>query len=79
MSSAKTGEGLGLLLEAIEESLPARPMRVRLLLPFAELGLEAEIRKNGTVESEEYTEKGFMLTASIPADLSGALQRYIIE
>ena len=77
--SAKTGEGLDRLLEAVEENLPERPMRVRLLLPFAELGLEAEIRRSGTVESEEYTENGFMLTASIPPGLSGALQRYIIE
>ena len=77
--SAKTGEGLGRLLEAIEENLPVRSMRVRLLLPFTESGLEAEIRKSGTVESEEYTEDGFMLTASIPPGLSGALSRYIIE
>lgn len=77
--SAKSGEGLDRLLDAIEESLPMRPMRVRLLLPFTESGLEAEIRKSGTVESEEYTEDGFMLTASIPPGLSGALSRYIIE
>ena len=77
--SAKTGEGLDRLLDAIEENLPMRSMRVRLLLPFAESGLEAEIRRSGTVESEEYTENGFMLTASIPPGLSGALSRYIIE
>ncbi|OCN01760.1 GTPase HflX [Clostridium sp. W14A] len=77
--SAKTGEGLNQLLQTIEDNLEAPSMRVRLLLPFTESGLEAEIRKNGSVESEEYTENGFMLTANIPPDLSGALSKYIIE
>lgn len=77
--SAKTGEGLDSLLGAIEENLPVRSLRVRLLLPFTESGLEQEIRRSGTVESEEYTEDGFMLTASIPPGLSGLLSRYLIE
>lgn len=77
--SAKTGEGLNRLLSAIEDSLRTPSLKVRLLLPFTESGLEAEIRKNGSVESEEYTEDGFVLTASIPPDLSGALSRFIIE
>lgn len=77
--SARTGEGLDQLLAAMEEKLLKPSLRVRLLLPFTESGLEAEIRKNGSVESEEYTEDGFVLTASIPPGLSGALSRFLIE
>lgn len=77
--SARTGEGLNQLLLAVEENLPVPSLRVHLLLPFTESGLEAEIRKNGTVESEEYTENGFVLTASIPPGLSGALSQYRID
>lgn len=77
--SAQTGEGLDHLLEVIEENLPAKPKRMRLFLPFSETGLEAEIRRSGSVESEEYTEDGFLLTASIPPDLSRLLEQYIIE
>jgi GTP-binding protein HflX len=77
--SAKTGEGLNQLLASIENNLQTPSMKVRLLLPFTETGLEAKIRKSGNVESEEYTEDGFVLTASIPPGLSGALSRYVIE
>jgi len=77
--SARTGEGLNHLLAAMEEKLKMPPLRVRLLLPFTESGLEAEIRKSGNVESEEYTEDGFMLTASIPPGLSEILSRFMIE
>ena len=77
--SARTGEGLNQLLAAMEEKLQAPPLRVRLLLPFSESGLEAQIRASGNVESEEYTEDGFMLTASIPPGLSGALSEFLIE
>lgn len=77
--SAKTGEGLPKLLEIIEENLPAKPRRVKLLLPFSQTELEAEIRRSGAVESEEYTQDGYMLTARVPAGLSRMLQDYIIE
>ena len=77
--SAQNGEGLDRLLAAVEENLPAKPKRMKIFLPFSETGLEAEIRRSGSVESEEYTEDGFLLTANIPPDLSHAVERYIIE
>jgi GTPase len=77
--SAHTGQGLNQLLLMIEKNLKKTSLRVHLLLPFTESGLEAMIRKNGHVEREEYTENGFMLTANIPPGLSGMLSRYIIE
>lgn len=77
--SSRTGEGLNQLLTTIEKNLKKPSLRVHLLLPFTESGLAAEIRKNGHVEREEYTENGFMLTANIPPNLSGMLSRYIIE
>ena len=77
--SAKTGEGLDRLLAAIEEDLPAPSVRVHLLLPFSESGLESKIRKNGSVESREYTQDGLLLTASIPSGLSETLRKFILE
>ena len=53
--SAKTGEGMDRLLLAIEENLPVRVKKVKLLVPFSEAGLIAQIRKTATLESEEYT------------------------
>src|SRR5699024_8344385 len=61
--SAKTGEGIDQLLHAVEENLPRRVQRVKLLLPFDKAGIAAEVRKNGTVLSEEYCEDGLLLEA----------------
>lgn len=77
--SARTGEGIGRLLETVEENLPSRTERMRLLLPFSQTGLEAEIRRNGAVESEEYTEEGYLLTAQVPKDLRGAVKAFVVE
>lgn len=77
--SAKTGEGLQSLLQTVEENLPPRARRVKLLLPFSQVGLEAEIRKSGAVESEEFTQEGYMLTARVPNYLSSMIEKYIIE
>ncbi len=63
--SAKTGEGMERLLEAIEENLPVRVKRVKLLVPFSEAGLIAQIRKTATLESEEYTAEGILAQAII--------------
>ena len=56
--SAKKGEGIDELLTAIENNLPIRVKRVKLLLPFSKVGLSAEIRRDGTLVSEEYTAEG---------------------
>ena len=56
--SAKKGTGIEALLTAIEDNLPVRMHRVKLLLPFAKAGLIADIRKTGTLFSEEYTADG---------------------
>ena len=74
--SAATGEGIGRLLTAVEENLPSRTEKMKLLLPFSETGLEMEIRRSGTVESEEYTESGYLLTARVPKKLSEAVKNY---
>ncbi len=63
--SAKTGEGMDRLLSAIEENLPVRVKKVKLLVPFSEAGLIAQIRKTATLESEEYTADGILAEAII--------------
>ena len=43
--SAKSGKGIDKLLEAIEDNLPVRIKKLRVILPFSKAGLSAEIRK----------------------------------
>ena len=59
--SAKTGEGLDELLEAVRQALPPTRKRVKILLPFSMGGVGAELRKTGVVHSEEYTADGLLL------------------
>ena len=63
--SAKTGEGIDKLLLAIEENLPVRVKKVKLLVPFKDASLIAEIRKGATLLSEEYTADGIEAEAII--------------
>lgn len=63
--SAVTGEGIPRLLTAIDENLPVRVKRVKLLVPFSEAGLVAQIRTTATLISEEYTAEGILTEAII--------------
>ncbi len=74
--SAKKGTGIDALLAAIEDNLPVRMHRVRLLLPFAKTGLTAEIRRSGTLFSEEYTPDGVEVDALVDDRLYAVVREY---
>lgn len=63
--SAKNGTGIEELLQAIDDNLPVRLKRVRLLLPFAYAGIASEIRLKGTLICEDYTADGLLVDAII--------------
>ncbi|MEA5016631.1 MAG: GTPase HflX [Candidatus Limiplasma sp.] len=56
--SAKTGEGVGELLAAIEERLEEGMQTVRLLVPFANYGLLSKLHSYGSVLRQEHGEEG---------------------
>ena len=74
--SAKTGEGIGRLLDAIEKNLPVRMKRVSLLIPFSDAGIVSEIREKGTLLSEEYTAEGVKVEAIADELLYSRLSRF---
>ena len=69
MVSAKTKEGLDVLLSRIEEILTKRAIRNTFLIPFDKLSLLSVVREKGKILSEEYTENGVLLTATIEKDV----------
>ena len=77
--SAKYGEGIDELLHAIEQNLPKKVKRVRLLLPFDKVGLSARIRENATLHTEEYTAEGLLIEATVDEILYNRLREYITE
>ena len=76
--SAKTGMGLDDLLHAISEALSQRVVECTLCLPFDQLGLAAQIRQQGNITSEEYTEDGCLITATVNRTMFDKISRYII-
>ncbi len=77
--SAKTGEGINKLLKAIEENLPVRVKKVKILVPFSDAGLVAEIRKTATLLSEEYTAQGILAEAIIDEKFWHRVRDYVQE
>ena len=74
--SARTGEGIDRLLDAIENNLPVRMKRVSLLIPFPDAGIVSEIRDKGTLLSEEYTADGVEVEAIADEILYAKLSRF---
>ena len=77
--SAKTGTGVDKLLQAIDDNLPVRMKRVKLLIPFANAGLASEIRTKGTLICEEYVSEGLEIEAVVDEMLYSKLKQFEIN
>lgn len=77
--SAKTGEGLDELLLAIQNALPHKRARTKLLIPFDKGSLVSRVRENGVVHSEEYTPDGTLLDITLDLELMDIAGEYIIR
>ena len=77
--SAKNGTGVDKLLQAIDDNLPVRMKRVKLLIPFANAGLANEIRTKGTLICEEYVSEGLEIEAVVDEMLYSKLKQFEIN
>ena len=77
--SAKTGKGVDDLLRAVENNLPVKMRRVKLLVPFVQAPLTAKLRQQGTLLCEEYVENGILAEAVVDERLYAYVQKYVIE
>lgn len=71
--SARTGENVSELLEAIETVLRESKSYFEGTIPYSEAGLLQQIRKSGQLLSEEYTGEGIEVKAYVPRDVYGRL------
>ncbi|GAA4625933.1 GTPase HflX [Actinoallomurus vinaceus] len=74
--SARTGQGLDALLEAIEEQLPRGDHEVHALVPYERGDLVARVHDLGEVLSQEHTADGTAIHARVPARVAGELEPY---
>lgn len=77
--SAKTGEGIPELLEAIVRMVREHLGFMRALLPYDQNGLVDECYKLGRVHKVEYREEGIYIEAELVANLRSKLARYALE
>ena len=76
-ASARTGEGIADLLEALATQLTKMKVQVTLEIPFARGDLVARIHSDGEVLSEHYTENGTRLVARVDSTALGELRDYL--
>ncbi|MCQ2514976.1 MAG: GTPase HflX [Ruminococcus sp.] len=76
--SAKNGIGIDNLLQTIDENLPVKMKKVNLLIPFNQAGLSSEIRKKGTLISENYVAEGIEIEAVVDEILYSTVKQYIM-
>ncbi len=77
--SAKYGTGIDELLAAIEENLPKKLKRVKLLLPFDKAGIAAKLRQTAVLHSEEYTAEGVEIEVTLDEIQYARLREYVTE
>ena len=76
--SARTGEGIAALREAIAGRIPA-PNLVDVLVPYTRGDLVARVHEQGEVLAEDHTPDGTALKARVRGDLAGALEAYAVN
>ncbi len=69
--SARTGEGLEELLKGLEDYLMSGQILFEGVIPYAQGGLTARIRAEGTLLNESYEAEGIFVKAMLPAALYG--------
>ena len=77
--SAKYGTGIDELLRAIEDNLPKKLKRVRLLLPFDKAGIAAKLRQTAVLHREEYTAEGLEVEVTLDEIQYAKLREYVID
>jgi len=74
--SARTGEGVNNLVQALEGALSSWRLRSRFRIPANESALIAEIHRVGHVLELRYEWNDALLVAHVPPDLAQKLERY---
>lgn len=77
--SAKYGQGIDELLKAIEDNLPKKLKRVRLLLPFDKAGIANKLRETAILHTEKYTAEGLEVEVTVDEIRYGRIREYVVN
>ena len=74
--SARTGEGIESLLAAVDRQVQKGMVRVDLLLPYEQSGLESDLRERGHILELDYRDEGISVIAEVPEGIAGRFAQY---
>jgi GTP-binding protein HflX len=77
--SAQLGWNMSELIERVESMLERGYERVRVRIPYEQQALVDLFHRKGTVATERHTEKGTLITGSLPARFAGPFRRYAVR
>jgi GTP-binding protein HflX len=77
--SAQLGWNIDELLERIETMLERGFLRLRVRIPYEQTALVDLFHRKGTIATERHTEKGTLITGSLPARFAGAFRQYSVR
>ncbi|MBQ8995964.1 MAG: GTPase HflX [Oscillospiraceae bacterium] len=77
--SAKTGEGLDVLLEQISQKLSERIVHAMLLFPFSDVAKVSLLRDRGNIITENWREDGLMVQATIDRTIWPRYEQYQVS
>jgi GTP-binding protein HflX len=77
--SARTGEGMGDLVQALQSALSAWRLRSRFRIPASESALIAEIHRVGHVLELKYEDNDVFIVAHVPPHLEQKLSQFAVE
>ena len=69
--SAKTGDGIDILMEAMTEMIRKDRKRLERLFSYSEMSAVAEVRQTSRIISEEYRDDGIYIEAEVPGRIYG--------
>ena len=77
--SARTGDGLDLLLDRLSAEAAANDRLISADVPYREGGLLKLVHEQGQLISEEYLADRVLIVAKVPARIAGRLERFRTE
>ena len=75
--SARTGEGMGPLLDRIQQLVNRNYREVDLTIPFERGDVVSQLRERARIRRQEYSEEGVHLRASLPLADLGRYQQFV--
>jgi GTP-binding protein HflX len=77
--SAQLGWNTDELVERIEAMLERDYERVRVRIPYDQAALVDLFHRKGTIATERHTDKGTLITGSLPARFAGPFRRFAVR